>query len=354
MSRYMLIVASLGRYRLRTMQAVQRALGPELMIAAGTMPYDRSIRVLNSTDLPMQSVTNHYGPGGILWQGLPWRQAMGTETLVTDLNPRVLSNWVLLLARKALGRRTLLWGHAFPRSGKTAASDRVRGWMRSLADGIISYTRTQATELRALHGVPVYAAPNALYLRNEMGFADPSERDAVVYVGRIEPNKKVSLLVEGFALATARSPEMRLIVVGDGAELETLRQRATELPCADRVSFLGHVDDIETLRGIYARAFVSVSPGYVGLSITQSFAFGVPMLIARDENHSPEIEAAREGGNSAFFDSGEASALSEGLLEFWRSRNDWHAKGAQIAADCAREYSVEAMADGIVAAFVGR
>lgn len=354
MTRYLMLVASLGRYRLRTIQAVMQSLGDDLTIAAGTVPYDRSIKVLTPADLAMREVANHYGPHGLLWQDVPWRQALGAETVIADLNPRVLSGWVLLLARRMAGRRTVLWGHAFPRSGRRAASDRVRGWMRGLADGVLSYTTTQADEVRAMHRVEVYSAPNALYRRAEMGFVADSDRDSVVYVGRIESDKKVSLLLEGFAVAAAREPRMRLVVVGDGSELATLRQRAAGLPCANRIEFAGHVDALEALRAIYARAYVSVSPGYVGLAITQSLAFGVPMLIARNENHSPEIEAAHEGENSRFFDSGDVAALAEALLDFWAEREAWRMRGPGIAAGCAASYSVEAMADGIVAAFVGR
>lgn len=354
MSRFVMVVASLGRYRMQTIQAVQDALGSELTIVAGTRPYDPSIKVLTPADIPMQVASNHYAPGGILWQGLPWREALEAETVVADLNPRVISTWALLLARKAMRRRTALWGHAFPRLGRASLSDLLRGWMRSMADGIISYTRTQADELRALHAAPVYVAPNALYHRREMGFARSAERASVIYVGRLEASKKVALLVEGFALAAQQVPEMQLTIAGDGAELAALQQRASSLPCTGRIAFLGHVDDVERLRAEYSRSFVSVSPGYVGLSITQSLAFGVPMLIARDENHSPEIEAARDGENCVFFTSDDAVALSEALIAFWRNRPAWQAKGPEIAEACSKEYSVEAMAAGIVAAFEGR
>src|SRR4051812_1708119 len=108
MSRFVMVVASLGRYRQRTIDAVREALGGDLTIVAGTRPYDRSIKVLTQADIPMRVAANHYAPGGILWQGLPWREVWGAETVVADLNPRVVSTWVVLLARKAMGRRTVL------------------------------------------------------------------------------------------------------------------------------------------------------------------------------------------------------------------------------------------------------
>jgi glycosyltransferase involved in cell wall biosynthesis len=128
----------------------------------------------------------------------------------------------------------------------------------------------------------------------------------------------------------------------------------SELGLAGRVSLTGHLDEVEVLRKIYARAFVSVSPGFAGLAITQSFAFGVPMLIADNEPHAPEIEAAAQGENCAFFASDDPAALAAGLLGFYRDRFTWIAKGPGIAATCASRYSVEVMAEGIVAALTAK
>ena len=111
----------------------------------------------------------------------------------------------------------------------------------------------------------------------------------------------------------------------------------------DRVRFAGHVSDFETLSSYYWNALVSVSPGYAGLSLIQSHWFGVPMIIARDEPHAPEIEAAIEGENAVLVTSdsstrarrcaGRASSTlgSSGL-----------ARGPAIAARCVERYAIEA------------
>jgi glycosyltransferase involved in cell wall biosynthesis len=143
--------------------------------------------------------------------------------------------------------------------------------------------------------------------------ATHDEVDSILYVGRLVEKKKVRLLLEGYIRAQKDSllaENIRLVFVGAGTERQHLEARAEEAGVAHKVQFTGHVSDIAKLRDYYRRAICSVSPGYVGLSATQSFSFGVPMLIARDEFHSPEIEACKEGFNAGFFESDDVNALS--------------------------------------------
>jgi acetyltransferase-like isoleucine patch superfamily enzyme len=168
-----------------------------------------------------------------------------------------------------------------------------------------------------------------------------------IYVGRLVKEKKPDLLIRAFQLAQKRlGLTCNLIIVGDGPERAKLEQLAK--PLGDRIQFMGHIADWEQLRDFYAKSIASVSPGYVGLSITQSFSFGVPMIIARNEPHAPEIEAATIGENSLFFEEGNAQDLADKLVETWKSRADWQLKGPAIAADCAERYSAEVMASRLI------
>ena len=107
------------------------------------------------------------------------------------------------------------------------------------------------------------------------------------------------------------------------------------------------------LSDFYGRSIASVSPGYVGLSLTQSLGFGVPMVIARDEPHSPEIEAAIEGFNCLFFAPATVEALRDAMVAIAGDADTWVARRAAIAEESRRNYSVETMTDGFVSAIEG-
>ena len=112
----------------------------------------------------------------------------------------------------------------------------------------------------------------------------------------------------------------------------------------ERIVLFGHIGDYSKLQTLYNDSIFSLSPGYVGLSITQSFGFGVPMLISRNENHSPEIEAVIEHENALFFETDDVGDFSLKLQKIYASKNEWIAKREQIVDFCKKNYSVEAMA----------
>ncbi len=142
------------------------------------------------------------------------------------------------------------------------------------------------------------------------------------------------------------------MLVGDGPLRDEL-ERTTRAAATDRVVFRGEVTDYESLRDVYDTALCTVSPGYVGLSLIQSLWFGVPAIIARDEPHSPEIEAAQEGQNAVMVESDSVTALRDALLHMAGERDDWLARRPAIASSCVDRYSVESMVSSLARALNG-
>ena len=68
------------------------------------------------------------------------------------------------------------------------------------------------------------------------------------------------------------------------------------------------------------------------------------MLISKNENHSPEIEAVIEQENAIFFNTGDVDDFSLKLQSIYASKNEWIDKREQIVDFCKKNYSVEAMA----------
>lgn len=282
------------------------------------------------------------------------RMRIDAQTVVIhEWNPRIVSFWMDLLICRRRGARMIVWGHAWGKRGPNGLMFFLRHWMSRRADAVICYTETQADLTRQIdRGVLVAAAPNACMSRDDCGVSgEEARRDAIVFVGRLVPAKKPRLLIEGFAAACRQDPGFRakLVIVGEGPERVRLESRLHDLGLADRVLWLGHQSDVAKLRSVYERAFVSVSPGYVGLSLTQSFAFGVPALIARDEPHSPEIEAARDGWSSYYFASDDPTDLGSKMLNAWQEWRGIEGKRRELAAWTAENYSFEKMAERISA-----
>jgi glycosyltransferase involved in cell wall biosynthesis len=113
---------------------------------------------------------------------------------------------------------------------------------------------------------------------------------------------------------------------------------------------LGPISDYEKLRALYGRSIATLSPGYVGLSITQSLGFGVPMIYSKDEPHSVEIISAREGWNSLTFQTDSSDDFCNTMLKITRERESWIDRAEEISTDCRQKFSIETMAREFVKA----
>jgi len=237
------------------------------------------------------------------------------DVLVLALNPRSVVNLILFKIAKWRGVPVVWWGHGI----------RPRGRFRKLytklcndADATILYYPEGADVLEKL-GVPkakLFVAWNSIETEEIAELAAPyaQDREDIVYVGRLIPEKKVPLLIDGFEEAVKKYKfKGNLIIIGEGPDQATVEQKVSESPYKDRIQLKGAVYDQESLAPVFNRALVSVSPGYVGLSAIHALAFGVPMLAADDEPHSPEIIVLEEGKNSIFFKADSASDLADKL-----------------------------------------
>jgi glycosyltransferase involved in cell wall biosynthesis len=144
---------------------------------------------------------------------------------------------------------------------------------------IFSNARNTAGRLQKYNGLtaePLYH-PSRLAPRLRRGTAG----DYLLSVGRIESVKRVDLIVRALGLS---DPTLRLVVAGDGTQRETVQRIASEAGVADRVTFLGSVEDDQLIE-LYADALAVVYPpfdedfGYVTL---EAFLAGKPVITCTD------------------------------------------------------------------------
>ena len=66
----------------------------------------------------------------------------------------------------------------------------------------------------------------------------------IITVGRIDDNKNQRLLVEAYVKIVDHYPDWSLELIGDGSGRQALEEYVSTLPCKDRISFTGAVDDV--------------------------------------------------------------------------------------------------------------
>ncbi|MDJ1114455.1 glycosyltransferase [Microbacterium dauci] len=350
------VLAVLPDYRRNFVVELQKSFADsddELVLVVGDAHLDRTVK---SASFPgVVQVRNRALLGRrILWQVGVMKHVRGTDVAVVDLNPRSLTAWAILLRRKLARQRTLVWGHIHPRRGAAAATAPLRRLMRRLADGVISYTWSDGRRVRTEdRSADVWVAANGLYPSSLLDYSPTSSRTRFLCVGRIEPAKRPFLALQAFALALKSgrlAADTRLTFVGEGSQHAELAIRVQDAGLSDRVDLLGHVSDFARLRDLYSESIASLSPGYVGLSLTQSLGFGVAMLIADDEPHAPEIELATDR-TSRMFRAGDAESFATAMTEAAADPEQWDRESiVQAVRDT---YSSSVMAEGFRLALDG-
>lgn len=100
----------------------------------------------------------------------------------------------------------------------------------------------------------------------------------LIYVGRLEPEKRIEDILVAMKLVAAHYGVVGLIVVGDGSERSRLERMARTLGLAEMVLFLGWREDARALMG-NAQAYIQAS-AYEGYSRTliESALAKVPII----------------------------------------------------------------------------
>lgn len=244
------------------------------------------------------------------------------DVLIAEYNPRILSNVLLAMKIRPKKTKLILWGHGLGKKYKSNYfATRLRLKLANMANALILYSKEGANIFKN-YGYPedrIFIAQNtidATEILKKSKTYDFKKRFRILYTGRLIASKKLYILIKAFALAIANIDQtIRLTIIGDGPEKNNLLKLSQNLGLENRIDFLGRVYDVETLANYYNTTLISVSPGYIGLQAIQSIAFGVPVAVARDEKHSPEISALDDGVNSIYFPSDDIRTLSEIIIK---------------------------------------
>ncbi|MFT3854200.1 MAG: glycosyltransferase family 4 protein [Ilumatobacteraceae bacterium] len=113
----------------------------------------------------------------------------------------------------------------------------------------------------------------------------------VVSVGRLAPVKRHAELVDAAAIAKARVPGLRLVIVGDGPMEGPVRERIAAHGAEEWVTLTGHLPR-ERLVDFYRRAWLvtsaSLAEGW-GLTITEAAACGTPAVATDVTGHHSSV-----------------------------------------------------------------
>lgn len=253
------------------------ALQPYSRVVPSAEPRGECWRFLRSADLVVVEFGQYYS----LLSLLP---------LLAGARPRVLIDYHGITPPE-------LWGAHNREALVKGLQHRGLAWA---ADATLTHSGYTQSELLRLTGLPSERVPRlglpvdrnvfhpgkpALDLRRQLGLM---ESRLLLFVGRLAPNKRPSLLVEVLPLLADLTPAVHAVIVGDSgdlyqAEAQRCLTRARELGLADRLHLVGPKTAGE-LRDFYRAADVLVVPSLwesFCLPVVEAMACGLPVVAAR-------------------------------------------------------------------------
>ena len=154
-------------------------------------------------------------------------------------------------------------------------------------------------------------------------------------VGRLDPIKNHPLLVDAFKTVSRRFPAARLMIVGDGPEMQHLQRIA-----GDRISLPGKRDDVPDLMRLFdVYALTSYNEG-ISNTILEAMACGKP-VIATDVGGNPEL--VQEGITGRLVASGDKKALCKAIAFYFENEEMRLRHGAAARRFVLDRFSIQSM-----------
>ncbi|WP_339679945.1 glycosyltransferase [Cyclobacterium marinum] len=139
----------------------------------------------------------------------------------------------------------------------------------------------------------------------------------LVFIGRLTPQKKLSLLIDAFFRINDETPICNLLIIGDGPEKAELLTKSKNGIDAKLIYFTGSIYDEKRIAELLYHSDICVSPGNVGLTAIHSLSLGTPVASHNNFfNQMPEVESIIEGYNGFLFPENDVNTMAIKITEW--------------------------------------
>lgn len=117
----------------------------------------------------------------------------------------------------------------------------------------------------------------------------------LIYVAEINANKNQTMLINATKKLKSLIPNIKLLLVGVGSELERCKELAKRLDVTDQVLFLGYRQDVNEL---YTLADLAVASSYregLPVNVMEAMAIGLPIIATDIRGHRDLISDKQNG-----------------------------------------------------------
>lgn len=123
----------------------------------------------------------------------------------------------------------------------------------------------------------------------------------IVFVGRLAQEKNIEFLIENHRDIVKHNKDVRLLIIGDGPDMDSYKELVHKLKLDDKVILVGKVP-YEEMPNYYQLADIFVTASKTetqGLTVIEAMAAGITPVCIRDESFE---DAIIDGLNGRFFE----------------------------------------------------
>lgn len=170
----------------------------------------------------------------------------------------------------------------------------------------------------------------------------------VAFAGRLVKEKGADVLLKAFALVVKQIPEAKLLLVGDGAEREALKQQINDLNITANVFMPGLISRIE-IEKLFSTAWVQVVPSLwpepFGLVVIEAMMHGIAVIVSASGGL---LEIVQNNETGLVVPPGNSQALAAALLQILQNRELAEQMGAKAREVATTQYSQDIYVDNFL------
>lgn len=284
---------------------------------------DDNLSVLDTQLLKRFSPLTNLKYGRLRWQVGAVRSALKNDAdkIIIMGDVAFASNWVAAVISRLRGKELFFWTQGWSRP-ENGVKRILRIVFYRLANGILLYS-PRGRQLAKINGFPIhrtFVIYNSISMTSGLeshatdGTAASTGELRIGVVARLRPAKSIDLMIEALSYLKDDGVKASAVIVGEGPEMATLKQLANSLDVP--VEFVGAKYSDDELANVYQNLDITVVPAFAGLTVIQSLAHGVPVIVNDNVwNQGPETDAVLDGETGFFFKEGDAQSLSETIME---------------------------------------
>ncbi len=188
---------------------------------------------------------------------------------------------------------------------------------RLVENNIAVSERTQK-DLDKLGIREVQVVPNGIDWQGIEKINASEKKSDLVYVGRLVEHKNIDLLIRAVGIVRREIPDVQVMAVGDGPEMERLKVLVGELGLEKNVEFTGFLENNNEVLALMKSSRVFVSPSTregFGMAALEANACGLPLVTVNHRMNAVSDFVTKETG--IVCEQSEA-ALAEAVIEILR------------------------------------